>query len=127
MERSAEFYRGAVEALNRAQRDFTATVPELQADYIALLAAAEAREAGEVKAAESRLAEAERERDAYKAKCESLLDNLSDEVQEQLDRDAQQRRDGVLEGLGMALIILSASDDPEVSIKQAAQRLREGK
>ena len=44
-ERSAEFYRGAVFALNRAQRDFTVTVPELQAEYVDLLAAAEAREA----------------------------------------------------------------------------------
>lgn len=45
MERSAEWLRGAIEALNRAQRDFTVTVPELQAEYVALLAAAEAREA----------------------------------------------------------------------------------
>ena len=44
MERSAEWLRGAIEALNRAQRDFTVTVPELQAEYVALLAAAEARE-----------------------------------------------------------------------------------
>ncbi len=42
-------------------------------------------------------------------------------------RDAQQHREGVLEGLNMAGIILSVSDDPEVVIKQAAQRLREGK
>jgi hypothetical protein len=39
-------------------------------------------------------------------------------------RDAQQRREGVLEGLNMAGIILSANDDPEVAIKQAAKRLR---
>ncbi len=45
MERSAEFYRGEVAALNRAQRDFTITVPELQAEDVALLAEAEAREA----------------------------------------------------------------------------------
>ena len=45
MEHSAKFYRGAVAALNRAQRDFTVTVPELQAEYVALLAEAEAREA----------------------------------------------------------------------------------
>lgn len=44
MERSAEWLRGAIEALNRAQRDFTVTVPELQAEYVALLADAEARE-----------------------------------------------------------------------------------
>lgn len=43
--RSAEFYRGAVAALNRAQRDFTVTVPELQAEYVDLLAEAESREA----------------------------------------------------------------------------------
>jgi len=42
---SAGFYRGAVAALNRAQRDFTVTVPELQAEYVDLLAEAEAREA----------------------------------------------------------------------------------
>lgn len=46
-ERSAEWLRGAVESLNRAQRDFTVTVPELQAEYVSLLAAAEAREARE--------------------------------------------------------------------------------
>ena len=45
MERSAEFHRGAIEALNRVQRDFTVTVPELQAEYVALLADAEDREA----------------------------------------------------------------------------------
>lgn len=45
MERSAEWMRGAIEALDRARRDFTVTVPELQAEYVALLAAAEAREA----------------------------------------------------------------------------------
>lgn len=42
---SAEWLRGAIEALDRARRDFTVTVPELQAEYVALLAAAEAREA----------------------------------------------------------------------------------
>ena len=41
---SAEWLRGAIEALDRARRDFTVTVPELQAEYVALLAAAEARE-----------------------------------------------------------------------------------
>ena len=49
---SAEWLRGAIEALDRARRDFTVTVPELQAEYVALLAAAEAREAGEPTAAE---------------------------------------------------------------------------
>ena len=49
-ERSAEFYRGAVFALNRAQRDFTVTVPELQAEYVDLLAAAEAHEATQLTA-----------------------------------------------------------------------------
>jgi hypothetical protein len=44
---SAEWLRGAIEALDRARRDFTVTVPELQAEYVALLAAAEAREAKE--------------------------------------------------------------------------------
>ncbi|CAB4166133.1 hypothetical protein UFOVP836_15 [uncultured Caudovirales phage] len=51
-ERSAEFCRWAVEALNRAQRDFTVTVPELQAEYLDLLASAEAREAAQPTAAE---------------------------------------------------------------------------
>ncbi len=45
MSHSAEWLRGAIEALDRARRDFTVTVPELQAEYVALLAAAEAREA----------------------------------------------------------------------------------
>jgi hypothetical protein len=44
---SADWLRGAVESLNRAQRDFTVTVPELQAEYVELLAEAEAREAGD--------------------------------------------------------------------------------
>jgi hypothetical protein len=52
VERSAEFYRGEVAALNRAQRDFTITVPELQAEDVALLAEAEAREASVPTAAE---------------------------------------------------------------------------
>lgn len=52
MERSADWLRGAIEALNRAQRDFTVTVPELQAEYAELLAAAEAREAAQPTAAE---------------------------------------------------------------------------
>lgn len=32
---SAEWLRGAIEALDRARRDFTVTVPELQAEYVA--------------------------------------------------------------------------------------------
>ena len=49
---SAEWLRGAIEALDRARRDFTVTVPELQAEYVALLAAAEAREADQPTAEE---------------------------------------------------------------------------
>lgn len=52
MERSAEWLRGAIEALDRARLDFTVTVPELQAEYVALLADAEAREASQPTAAE---------------------------------------------------------------------------
>ena len=94
--------------------------------------------------AEARLAEAERERDAAANEWEAVVaenSTLLAHMPEQINversfrrtvtglaaRDAQQRREGVLEGLGMALIILSSSDDPEVAIKQAAQRLREGK
>ena len=82
-ERSAEWLRGAVFALNRAQRDFTVTVPELQAEYVDLLAAAEAHEATKLTAAEV-IEAAERDREAAESTAAGLrraLEEIVDEVQ----------------------------------------------
>lgn len=80
-ERSAEWLRGAVFALNRAQRDFTVTVPELQAEYVDLLAAAEAHEATKLTAAEV-IEAAERDREAAESTVAGLRRAL-----EEIDSD----------------------------------------
>jgi len=107
MEHSAKFYRGAVAALNRAQRDFTVTVPELQAEYVDLLAEAEAREASVPTAADLAVAD---ELDMLAAHIQEYIgpDDARDDIRRICRNRAEDLRRGVKRGPTAAEVIAAA-------------------
>lgn len=121
---SAEWLRGAIEALDRARRDFTVTVPELQAEYVALLAAAEAREAFPIPDTLPEVPEARETGESDSIKLAKLIDGMF--YCEGGGYDSDDVREGIQKAFKIGVQSAGKTETSEAGESNAAEVLRRG-